>query len=60
MVLNIINTRENGAALLPNLENTTDFDKLNEKIFVHFMQGAKKHYTIHFLGKNPKLLKYFF
>jgi hypothetical protein len=58
MALNIKNTREDRAALLPNLQNTTVFDKLNEKI--HFMQGAKIIITpLTFLAK-PKNAKIFF
>ncbi len=58
MVLNIINTREDGAALFLNVQDTTAFYQLNEKI--HFMQGAKIIITpLTFLAK-PKNAKIFF
>ena len=58
MVLNIINTREDGAALFLNVQDTTAFYQLNEKI--NFMQGAKIIITpLTFLAK-PKNAKIFF
>jgi hypothetical protein len=58
MVITIINTREDEAALFPNVQDKTVFHQLNEKI--HFMQGAKIIITPFTFLAKPKNAKIFF